>query len=1050
MNKIKQINISDFRIYQGKQEFNFQNNRGTANLVALYAPNGFGKTSFFDAVEWGYSDKIDRIGQRTNNEVQELDYNEELRDKIILTNRSSYKNDPNVRGHVEILTEKGFFNKKVSLYTRRNTNGTKNDYREGIVNGNLKIDNGNKLVNSNILTQDQIDRFLRYLSPEEKFQELKDFWTEGEETLNKYKKVDEAFKQIINKITQNKSDKLRLNKEFEKIVFDPQKISDINNALDKLDSNQLLTTSFTRLEEPLTVELFKKLSKELNITNQKISNTSQEKKKLKEDIEKIIDKFDIYQKNKVDLNKIRNDQVEIKLKKKNFDSLNSTIEKKNELEEQSSLNKQVLDDYRDILKALDLFLDTKKSVNKSEEEIAKCKTNIEKTDFNQFLVSKWHRSLAKGQSIVQNEYDLIVGDLNVIKVQSEKYFFDKKENEQNKEQLPKLQKKLKKIQNKIDKKNSLITSYQEANDTKQWAKLSLQVEKWDQKVYELKLLSDQVKSKSDDLKLKKKALQKSGTLEENLKRIKLWGEEYVQETKQENCPLCNRRYDDFEKLLEQIKISTKDFSDVTDQKKEIEKVEKEIKDLVNEIEEIHKFFNDNIKAEIDELRGEIRSEAKLKGDKELEVNAIIRKTQFFTAEYKNFTTLLSKYLEKEEKLSDKLITKVTQGIKNKKRILLSKKERIERILDNISVFSISNDKKKAQYLKSISEHRKDINEKQGKDQYKKVVELIARYKIKTEELDHNGIEELEDIRRKEYETLLWHIKVKSRYIIFLNRAIDSSPCGLSEKLISREIIKKESEKNELLKKIREYEYKYEMLIDSTNYSQDELMQKLAFYNKTINAYSNYEKDLISVIADLQLMEVGIRQKDITDQLSKITEEDKKLDKLKEKVSILKKSCMSYIRDGISNYFNKDVINQIYQRIEPHPEFKEIEFKADVGKKGPRLLITAKGSDEVNPNLYLSAGQVNVLSLSIFLAKAFEYGMDTISTIFMDDPIQNLSDINILSFIDILRTLTNEHDKQIVISTHDEKFFRLLQNKLPEEYCNSKYIEFESEGKIKRN
>lgn len=46
MNKIKQINISDFRVYQGTQRFNFQKTHSTANLVALYAPNGYGKTSF--------------------------------------------------------------------------------------------------------------------------------------------------------------------------------------------------------------------------------------------------------------------------------------------------------------------------------------------------------------------------------------------------------------------------------------------------------------------------------------------------------------------------------------------------------------------------------------------------------------------------------------------------------------------------------------------------------------------------------------------------------------------------------------------------------------------------------------------------------------------------------------------------------------------------------------------------------------------------------------------------------------------------------------------
>lgn len=48
---------------------------------------------------------------------------------------------------------------------------------------------------------------------------------------------------------------------------------------------------------------------------------------------------------------------------------------------------------------------------------------------------------------------------------------------------------------------------------------------------------------------------------------------------------------------------------------------------------------------------------------------------------------------------------------------------------------------------------------------------------------------------------------------------------------------------------------------------------------------------------------------------------------------------------------------------------------DFNERGePRLLITT-GNDEgqVNPILFLSAGQVNVLSLSIFLARCFEYG-----------------------------------------------------------------------------
>jgi exonuclease SbcC len=200
MNKIKQINISDFRIYQEKQEFKFHNERGIANLVALYAPNGYGKTSFFDAVEWGYSGEIARIGSRTDDEVQELDHNKELKDKIVLTNRISYNKDPNIKGQVEFVTEKGTFQKKVDLYTRRfkdgNNKGTKNDYKEGIISGDLILPNGHKLVEFNVLSQDQIDRFLRHLTPEQKFNELKDFWAEGEETLNKYEKIGDTIKSI--------------------------------------------------------------------------------------------------------------------------------------------------------------------------------------------------------------------------------------------------------------------------------------------------------------------------------------------------------------------------------------------------------------------------------------------------------------------------------------------------------------------------------------------------------------------------------------------------------------------------------------------------------------------------------------------------------------------------------------------------------------------------------------------------------------------------------------------------------------------------------------
>jgi len=40
------------------------------------------------------------------------------------------------------------------------------------------------------------------------------------------------------------------------------------------------------------------------------------------------------------------------------------------------------------------------------------------------------------------------------------------------------------------------------------------------------------------------------------------------------------------------------------------------------------------------------------------------------------------------------------------------------------------------------------------------------------------------------------------------------------------------------------------------------------------------------------------------------------------------------------------------------------------------------------------------------------------------------------------------DKQIVISTHDEKFFNLVKSKLADRYYPTKFVELESYGKIR--
>ena len=151
-------------------------------------------------------------------------------------------------------------------------------------------------------------------------------------------------------------------------------------------------------------------------------------------------------------------------------------------------------------------------------------------------------------------------------------------------------------------------------------------------------------------------------------------------------------------------------------------------------------------------------------------------------------------------------------------------------------------------------------------------------------------------------------------------------------------------------------------------------------------------------------------------------------------------------------YREDLINSIYRKIDPHPAFKKVEFRADFDsdKPGLNIVVSDEGGRLISPILYFSAAQTNILSLSVFLASALHAKDDegnSINVILIDDPIQSMDSINILSTIDLLRSICLQFDKQIIISTHDENFFKLLQRKIPTQIWGSKFLQLEKFGVV---
>ena len=90
-----------------------------------------------------------------------------------------------------------------------------------------------------------------------------------------------------------------------------------------------------------------------------------------------------------------------------------------------------------------------------------------------------------------------------------------------------------------------------------------------------------------------------------------------------------------------------------------------------------------------------------------------------------------------------------------------------------------------------------------------------------------------------------------------------------------------------------------------------------------------------------------------------------------------------------------------------------------------LDIEIKNSDgTTNAANVLSSGQLNVLAIAIFIAKNISQNSTVIDFIGIDDPIQNMDDINQFSMIDVLSQL----QKQLIFTTHDAKYVNLFLKK----------------------
>ena len=1049
--KFKKVEIQAFRAYDkaidGTFDFIRKEDGKSADFISLYAPNGFGKTSFYDAVEYGITNNIDRFLRKGNGNDT---FNSVKSERIIRSNnkqyflRNNYSADdlPSYIKLYKVGEERPI---ETKIEKPKRSDGY--DYK---FNPNDTI---NKEFQTVILSQEWIDGFLKEEKPEGRYETFIEYFGD--------KKIDEYHKKLTSLIAFNNKKIETLKKELSGIQLE-LKFEGDKDILKKVNE-QIISLNKTgehlkEIDESYTDTVALNLS---NTISKRTSDLDFEIKKVTEHI-KYLDIFFTGNEEIEGMTKYFESKSQIENLEKQLKENNSILEKfdkkqksTNEIDSLGKLNKELSTKKQRYESLKNDF----KVYEKIVKEIAAKRLENEELKKELLAITKSLNALKQNESENTTKQSSIQKQISDIeKIISE---------------TPKLKEDFRNTNLKIKDYQSRLSEIEVTSISLEKAKSLLEIPINNLKksirdistgVYpsiledaysnnkkiigELTQIEITVSAEKKILNEINYKIEENENFQKEVGQFISKGSEIVNKSQASACPLCEQQYESFSDLASKIS-NNKLLSNV-------------LSSLLNERDDKNKSIsrkNEALKLKREILIAEITKQIEGIEKKRTAILNYLKKLSDSKSEIIKEIELNTKILD-ENVL--KLNGKTIEAFEKEKQSSLSKlKSELESLI------------KKNEELKSsvVSESLKSDNAKE------KSSKILA-------ELDRLNKEAI-------FQNVLEFFKVNYPEIEINEKPLTDELIKTSSSLKSnadRELnLKKEIEElnttlnsfksedvqvqNELIKKAKEIcikvitgfeqEVKSELGIELKEYNL-ELFTKYLENRKKI---SNEEVNKLELtIKDYNLL--AKLKENVTPYLK--YEKAKSIEKdTKARIVFLKniiskeldyelKSVADYLAQQIDSFFYEGLINDLYRKIDPHPVYKTVTFKCDFSDTKPKLNVCVyqeKQDELIIPNLYFSTAQLNILSLSIFLAKALnakdEKGIP-FECIFIDDPIQAMDSINILSTIDLLRSIVVNHKKQIILSTHDENFHNLLKKKMPSSLFNSKFMELETFGKVKTN
>lgn len=905
--RIVSLTIQAFRGFNQAVKFEFNN----ADMILIYGPNGHGKTSIYDAIEWGLTGGIHRF-EESSAERNRTRFIKNLHNKtsktfveveIYLKDGSTYYIKRQNTSKNSDRTDYGKHRLKIydtnhQLYLEENEAEEK--LKEWLVEKEWrnKVDSTTKMMGlTHILSQEKISEFLRSTQEKDRYDSISTIF--GTDYLVKYREGFRDTKKILN----NELDKLIIKINEKKLYKEKTEVEKQNIKVEK--KNYIID----KIEEYLN-DYFQEYPELYTLNN---------------DLEKLIEA-------------IINNQVIVKTEK-------------NKLVDYFGIIKDIKSQIPEIEQSL-----KERELIRSEENLVK-----EFTNFN----------------TKNNKIEELLSEREHIESYKEKSESLKNNYEENNKEIDRLIIKKENIESIIDNVNKTMMKELWRDSNLSFNTEQLKYGNYSYFMNEFKELKENFdKMKMEEVR-KKEIKKQVNDLKEASRVIKENNEVYndfltsvnkymsVVDDNFDSCPACGTN-----------DISRKDIlENINTQQLKVNENLPSLEKLILDNEENYRILNKslmNFSNDIERIKENIERQVQLHVKEIVEINSLVEKIQ-----------------RKQQTIQQKLNSEETL-LKN------FENECLKLGIQNISMKNI---------FKELGEVQNNISNE--------IIKILSKSK-----LNIKNTESLDKWRGKEN-------------VLYLH-----------------------DYKQELSKISKSHEQKiqkFKLLIESAELIKTEITDLVAISTVINHQIQNVEKQLrelgrVETLGEKlrNMIEVNLEEKrlvNLQENLTNLNNELDELDKQKDEMEtdikylteLMKKSNEALSTANTQMFVNlKETIQILFSRINSHPVYKEIDLELNKFRDNNILSIKVsqgmQNEAKANAPYVFSSAQVNSIALSLFFAMSLKQQWSPLKLVGIDDPIQSMDEVNIISFIDLLRLFVSEQDKQIIISTHDETFYNLIIKK----------------------